>query len=164
MKRAITILSIALGIVGTSIAAPPPKDLVQKLTETIRKYCPEAKIEVTEHAFVAKHGTMMFTLHSKSKTGEVYARTFQSEGPNFKGFILSVSLHEGKYGGAAMVPQILQGPYFPTFIDTPSTDDGKNHYQVHFSYGVRLDPELQKAIFEAIPRTRFQPVAPPDKK
>jgi len=156
MKRAIITIVAILAVVSAGAGAPPPDALVQTLTNTIRKHCPEAKIEVTEHAFVAKYGTMMFTLHSVSKTGEVSPQTYQQEGPNFKGFILGIALQDGKYEGAAMVPQTLQGPYFPTFIDAPATDDGKKHYQVHFSYGSRLDPGLKKAIFEAIPKTRFQ--------
>ena len=156
MKRAIIIITAILVMISSGEGAPPPDALVQRLTDTIRKYCPEAKIEATEYAFIAKYGTMMFTLHSVSKTGEVSPQTYQREGPNVKGFILGIALQDGKYEGAAMVPQTLQGPYFPTFIDAPATDDGKKHYQVHFSYGSRLDPGLKKAIFEAIPKTRFQ--------
>jgi hypothetical protein len=146
----------------TVFAGPPPDEVVQKLTETIRKHCPEAKIEVTEKGFVAKSGTMMFTLHSKSKTGEVYPETYQQEGPNFKGFILRIEVLDGKYEGAAVIPQTLQGPYFPTFIDAPSVEKEKQHYEVRFSCGSRLDPDLKKGIFEVIPKTRFQPGAAPN--
>ena len=104
----------------------------------------------------------MFTLHSKSKTGEVYPETYQQEGPNFKGFILRVEVLDGKYEGAAVMPQTLQGPYFPTFIDAPSVEKDKQHYEVRFSYGSRLDPDLKKAIFEVIPKTRSQPGAAPN--
>jgi len=144
-----------LAVVSAAVGAPPPEDMVKALSDTIRKKCPEAKIEVTTGAFVAKHGTMMFTLHSTAKSGEISSQTYQQEGPNFKGFILRVALEDGKYGGAAKVPQTLQDSYFPTFIDTPATDDGKKHYQVHFSYGSRLDPELKNAILEAIPKTQL---------
>jgi len=156
MSRTIPATFTILISAYTAFAAAPPDEMVQKLTDTIRKHCPEAQIEVTEHAFIAKHGTMMFTIHSISKTGEVYPQTHQQEGPNFRGFVLTVALHDGKYEGAADVPQTLQGPYFPTFIDAPSVEGGKKHYQVHFSYGSRLDPELKRAIFEAVPKTKFE--------
>src|SRR5690348_13781988 len=144
MSRTI-LASFALFVsAATLFAAPPPDDMVQELTATIRKHCPEAKIEVTEDEFVARSGTMMFTLHSRSKSGEVYPQTYQQEGPNFKGFILRVALHDGKYEGAAVVPQTLQGPYFPTFIDAPPVEKGHKHYLVHFSYGSRLDADLKK--------------------
>ncbi len=152
-----TILSTIVLLVGAGIlfAGPPPDEMVQKLTKTIHKHCPQAKFEVTGQEFIARVGTMMFTIHGRSKTGEVDARTFQGEGPNFKGFILRVSLHDGKYEGAAVVPQILQGPYFPTFVDAPSVTKGKKHYEIRFSYGSRLDPGLKKAIFEVLPKTSF---------
>jgi hypothetical protein len=145
----------------TLVAGPPPDEMVQKLTKTIRKHCPQAKIEVTRQAFVARFGTMRFTIHGRSKTGQFDAGTYQQEGPNFKGFILRVALQEGKYAGAAVVPQILQGPYFPTFIDALSVEQDKKHYLIRFSCGSRLDPDLKKAIFEVLRRTGFQPAAAP---
>jgi hypothetical protein len=148
-------IMMVLFIAGGSMAAPPPDDMIKKLTQTIKKLCPESTIEVTKDAFTAKHGTIVYTLHSRSKTGEVYPQTYQQEGPNFKGFMLNVSLQEGQYGGAAAVPQILQGPYFPTFLDAVPVEEGKKHYMVHFSYGSRLDPELMKAIYNVIPKTKL---------
>jgi hypothetical protein len=110
-------------------------------------------IEVTDKEFTAKYGTMMFTLHNRSMSGEIFPKTHQEEGPNFKGFILRVSMEEGAYNGQGAVPQELRGPYYPTFIDGPLTNDGNNHYWIRFSYGSQLDPKLKQAIFEAIPKT-----------
>jgi hypothetical protein len=155
MKKAT--ITICMSLMASAVLADPPEtNLIQKLTSVITNLCPEAEITVDEHAFSAKHDTMVYTIHSRSKTGEVYPTTHQQEGPAFRGFMLRVSLNDGEYGGAACVPQTLHGPYYPTFIDAPSISDGKKHYQVHFSYGGRLDPELKKAILETIPRTRFQ--------
>jgi hypothetical protein len=154
MTRTILVASVFFASTITTRAEPPPDEMVKKLTETIRKHCPEAKIEVTKDEFVAKTGTMMFTIHGRSKTGEIDAKKYQQEGPNFKGFILRVGLHDGKYEGAAVVPQTLEGPYFPTFLDAPSTEKGKKHYEVRFSFGSRLDPHLKKAIFEVIPKVK----------
>lgn len=146
-------------IAESSFGAPPPPEMVRKLTEVIGKHCPDAKIEVTADEFIAKSGTMMFTLHSKSKTGEVYADTYRAEGPNFKGFLLRVAVNPGPYQGAAATPQTLQEPYFSTFFDAPATPAGDGHYVIRFSFGSRLDLEFKKAIFEEIPKTKFQPGA-----
>ena len=54
MKRVMVTIVAVLAIVGSGLGAPPPEALVQRLTNVIRKHCPEAKIEVTEHAFVAR--------------------------------------------------------------------------------------------------------------
>ncbi len=149
---------VVLGLIAdSSLGAPPPPEMVRKLTAAIGKHCPDAKIEVTADGFIAKSGTMMFTLHGKSKTGEIYADTYRAEGPNFKGFLLRVAVNPGLYQGAAATPQTLQEAYFTTFIDAPSTPAGDAHYAVGFSFGSRLDPELKKAIFEVIPKSKFQP-------
>lgn len=157
-------LPIALLVFATTAlngnADQLPEELVKKLRAAIEEHCPDAQIEVTESGFTAKHGTMMFTLHSKSKTGEVYPQTYQEEGPNFKGFLLRVSIQKGPYQGAAVIPQTLQGPYFPTFIDAPATDDGRNYYWVMFSVGSRLDEKTRDALFDAIPKTKLQPGDP----
>ena len=133
----------------------PSEELVKKLSEVILKHCPDAKIEVTKYGFFAKHGTMPFTVHGRSMTGEISRETHEEEGPNFKGFMLRVSLVDGKYFGQVGVPQTITGPYFPTFIDAPATADGKHHHSVGFSYGSQLDPKLKKAIFDAIPKTKL---------
>ncbi len=166
MRRCVITLLAVLAVisVGTCASASddentkvttPSKELVKKLSEAILKHSPDAKIEITKEGFFAKDGTMMFTIHGRSKTGEVSRETGQQEGPNYKGFMLRVSLEEGTYSGAAAIPQTLQGPYFPTFIDGPATDDGKNYHRISFSYGSRLDPKLKQAILEAIPKTKF---------
>ena len=98
---------------------------------------------------------MMFTVHGRSMTGEVSRETYEEEGPNYKGFLLRVSLHEGVYSGQAAVPQTLQGPYYPTFIDAAATPDGKKYHSVSFSYGSRLEPKLKQAIMDTIPKTKF---------
>lgn len=152
------ILSVAL-LVATGAASSkdaPPDELVKKLTGVIREYCPDASILVTNGLFRATYGTMMFTLHGRQKDGEILTETHQQEGPNFKGFLLGVSVEKGPYGGQAVVPQELHGPYFASFIDGPATEDGKNHYWIVFSYGSRLDPRLKQAIFAALPRRKFQ--------
>lgn len=147
-----------------SRAGDPTDDVIRVLAETLRRQCPEAKIDVTDNGMVAKQGTMMFTLHGRYMTGEIRSQTHQEEGPNFKGFLLKISLHEGDYDGQAVVPQTLHGPYFPIFIDAPMTADGKRHYWVSFSYGSRLDEELKKAILGAIPRTKFESADQGDKE
>jgi hypothetical protein len=159
MHKTILATIAVLVAVNAGVAEAPPDELVRKLTETIHKHCPDAKIEVTKEGFLAKFGTMMFTLHGRSKSGEVSRDTYSQEGPNFKGFILRVAVHEGKYQGAAVVPQTLQEPYFATFIDAPAVEKENKHYVIGFSYGSRIDPDLKNAIFEAIPTTRFEPRA-----
>jgi len=161
MRKVALVFVVYCVVADLAHGAPPPPEMVRSMTEAIVKHRPDAKIEVTDDGFVAKAGTMMFTLHNKSKSGEVYADTYRAEGPNFKGFLLRVAVNPGLYQGAAATPQTLQEAYFTTFIDAPATPAGDAHYAVGFSFGSRLDPELKKAIFEVIPKTKFQEGAVP---
>jgi hypothetical protein len=156
IQRKSLLLLVAVCLVSSAAFAAPAKqtELADRITNIVREYFPEAQIAQDNGVFHASHGTMMFTVHPRSKTGEVYEKTQQVEGPNFKGFILSLSLQEGTYQGAAVVPATLGKPYWATYIDRPLTADGKSHHVINFSYGSRLDAEFKKAIFEALPRTQ----------
>lgn len=134
----------------------PSKELVEKLTAVIRKQCPDAEFKLEDNSFIAKHQTMTYTLHSHAKTGEVSEKTYQKEGPNYKGFLLTVTWQHGAPVTQAETPQTLEGPYFPTFIDDPATEDGQNHYWVALSYGKRIDKKLKSEILEALPKARFK--------
>jgi hypothetical protein len=155
MKTLIMVVALVSAIASVGRPEPPPDELVNRLTAVIRKECPDAEFEVADNTFTAKHGTMMFTLHNKSMTGAISSRTHQKEGPNYKGFILKVTLEQGRRVNQVVTSQTLRGPYFPTYIDDPPTPDGKNQYWVTFSYGSRLDKKLKTAIEEAISRTNF---------
>ena len=133
---------------------PPSEEMVKKMSEAILKHCPDAKIEVTKEEFIAKHGTMQFTVHRHNLDGEIRRETYQEEGPNHKGFMLQVSLNDGEYNGMAAVPQTIRGPYFPTLLVAPTTADGKHHYWVMFAYGRNLDPKLKQVILGVIPKTK----------
>jgi hypothetical protein len=136
-------------------AALPPDELVKKITAAIHEHCPDAATQLTNGLYVAKNGTILFTLHRHQMTGEILAEKYQQEGPNFKGFVLTIGIEPGRYSGQAAVPQELHGPYFPTFITAPPAEDGTNHYWITFSYGSGLDPELKKAIFGALPKANL---------
>ena len=155
------ILPIPLAMIVTCLALPvavaaPGADhplLPDRLLPLVRKHFPDAQVTRDDGGLTAKHGTMLFTVHRELMTGEILEKTHQVEGPNFRGFLLTVSRRNGKYDGQAIVPQTLREPYWRTFIDAPATEDGKGHYVVHFSYGSRLDPEFTKALFEVLPKS-----------
>ena len=136
------------------LAGELPKKLMDSLTGVIKSQCPEASIEIKDGVFFAKFETMMFTIHGSSKTGKISEKTYQQEGPNYKGFLLRVSLEEGgPFQGQAVVPQTVHQVYWETYIDRPPAKDGSGYYNVSFSYGSRIDKDLKQLIFSTIPRT-----------
>jgi hypothetical protein len=136
-------------------------ELADRISKLVRERYPDAHIVGDNGKFSAKHGTMIFTVHRHWKTGEILGKTDQVEGPNYRGFILSVSVAGGKYEGQALVPQTLRRPYWETCIDRPSTEDGKGHYVINFSYGSRLNGDFKKAIFKSFPKSRIPTKQPP---
>ncbi len=154
-----SLIFVAIAFLMSSMkgwSAPISDLLTKKLTVAIREHCPEAQIEVTEKTFTAKFETMMFTIHNRNKGGVFSSSTSQEEGPNYKGFILTVSRANGEYWGATATPQTIKGPYFSTYVDAPQTEDSKDYYWVQFSYGSGVDEKLKAAILEALPKIRSE--------
>lgn len=152
IKTALVLAALIILPILECGAGELPKELVDKVTAIVRKHYPEAKINLTNQIFQASHGTMVFTVHGHEMTGEVQRTPHQEEGPNLKGFLLRISVAEGRYQGQAGVPQTLPGPYYPTYIDAPPMDGGKSHYRISFSYGSRVDDGFKKAVFESLPQ------------
>lgn len=161
VEQAMRTFIIGMGLLvmtaTVGLSEPPSGELTRKLTAVVREHCPDATIQVTNGLFEAKYGTMVFNLHRSDKTGEFFPKTYPKEGPNVRGFVLTVCVENGPYHGQAFGAQEGRGPYFPTFIAFPATEDGKNHYWITFSYGSRLDPKLKQAVFAALGYDKFQP-------
>lgn len=143
------LLSSSAFAANTSIA-----DLDRLLTPIIRKYFPDATIQVSATEYVAKHGTMNFTVHERSMTGEVSPTTHVTEGPNYKGFMLRIGLHDGPYRDQAVVPQNLNELYWTTFLDAAPIPGFSGHLMTEFSFGNRLNEDFKKAVFNALPKSR----------
>ena len=158
--------TVIFSFLGMSVVMATPVENLNfndRVIKIVRKYFPKAEITSDNDKFDAKHGTMIFTVHTRWKTGEVGNKTNQVEGPNYLGFILSVSIQDNKYKGSADVPQTLRRPYWHTYIDRFACNDGKNHYVINFSYGSRLDKEFVKSIFEALTTLKSEQVEAPQK-
>lgn len=158
MKPMITAFLGVACLVACSAAPAAPVGqtaLADQLGKLVRKHFPDAVVAQDNGKFTAKHGTMVFTIHRHWKTGKILKETDQVEGPNYEGFMISISVQDGKYEGAAMVPQTLNRRYWQEYIDRPPTEDGKGHYVINFSFGSRLNREFMKTVFEALPQSRM---------
>ena len=163
MKASRVLSLLALAATAALAALPADDGVVRKVAETIRTRCPGARVESTDRGLIARYRTMTFTIHPGNHTGEFGEQTRREEGPNFRGFLLRVERMEGDpRAWELVVPQMVDGPYYPTFFDRPPTADGKGFYAISFSWGRGVDPELKAAIVAALPRTRWpeRPAAP----
>ena len=151
----LTVIGLSL-FTTTAVGAPAGYvTLFERVSKVVQRYYSDAEIAQDDGKLTAKHGTMVFTVHRHWKTGEIRKETDEVEGPNFRGFVLRISVRDGKYEGQAMVPQTLREPYWQTYIDRPPTEDGKGYYVIDFSYGSRLSRAFMSDLFEILPRTRM---------
>jgi len=153
MKKILSLALAATSVVGIAKGEPTTLEQHQeKLAKVVKAHFPDATISTKAGVMSAKHGTMIFTVHGHNKTGRIDEKTYQREGPNYMGFIVSLSAREGAYAGAAAVPQTFDQRYWDQYFDCPETEDGKGHYVFRFSYGSRLDKKFKEAVFKAMPK------------
>lgn len=134
----------------TAAARAEPYSALQQI---VLEHFPGARVESSDGKLRASHETMTYTLHRSLKTGEVLAPTFRQEGPRQGGFILEVESVESRYEGAALVPQILQGPYWATFIDAVPIAGRDAHHRIRFAYR-GIAEVFRKEIHAAMPSSR----------
>ena len=155
-KRIALICALCLvNLFATQAAFAKQPELADKIRKLVKKHFPDAVVFQDKRKLTAKHGTMVFTIHRHWKTGKIRKETDQVEGPNYQGFVISISVQDGRYEGQAMVPQVLNQRYWQTYIDRPPTENGNGHYVINFSYGSRLDKDFMRAVFEALPKSRI---------
>jgi hypothetical protein len=64
--------------------------------------------------------------------------------------MVHVTVGDGRYAGAAEIPQDLRGPYWTTFVNAYPIAKGKQHLHVSISYGSRTDQKVIKQIKEML--------------
>jgi len=116
-----------------------------KLQSVIRQFDTNAVVTVENGAYVYRHHTQTFKIHTIYKTGVISETVHDEEGPNVDGMLLKFSLQDGPYRGAAEIPQDLRRSYWTTFINAYPVTTGKNLW-IEMSYGSRADKKLMEAI------------------
>jgi hypothetical protein len=151
--------TIAVGLLAVAAIAlltANADEYQSKLQSAIRQFDTKAVVVMEDGAYVYRHHTQTFKIHTILKTGEVSEKAHDEEGPNVDGILLDVTLQDGPYQGAAVIPQDLKGPYWTTFINAYQVADGR-YLWLRLSYGSRADKKLMDAI-----KTCFGPILPPE--
>jgi len=146
MKIHYTILIIILSL-GHTLSAesndvknaqdPRLKNIYSEVRSLIRRHYPEA----TSHFLGAKihfeSNTRVFLIHVPLKTGE-WQDPLEERGPKKGGILGEIELRNGKYGGAAVVPQTFDRRYYEVMLMAPYSEAHDCHLYVHL-YVPRLD-------------------------
>ena len=92
--------------------------MLQRVESVVRKYYPEATIQISKNEIKFEYLTREFVVHNALKTGERQAPSV-TRGPSKGGILGSVTFRPGKWLGAAVVPQTFNKRYFSIYLMAP---------------------------------------------
>jgi hypothetical protein len=108
-------------------------DLLSDLRPVFQRYYPEAKSQLRGDLLEFEHDTRVFLIHVPLKTGE-WQEAREIRGPNPGGILCTIELRDGRYNGAAVLPQTFNNRYFDTAVMAVASPDQSRHLYVHLSY------------------------------
>lgn len=116
-------------------------EIFNRLQSLVTEYYPEATCEKKVGSICFKFNTRMFMIHHPLKTGE-WQEARAQEGPNRGGILCNVGRAEGRYAGAAMVPQTFDCHYFKRLLMAPYCKRSNSHLIAFLDF-----PDNAKAEF-----------------
>lgn len=159
-RRAIS-LCVAACLVGVMAAGrveaaeeatQPPSVLsaiASRLDPVLHRYYPGAKAQIKSDRVMFEHDTRVFLVHVPLKTGE-WQEAREVKGPNRQGIFCTIQLRDGRYNGAAVLPQTFNQRYFETTVAQAPSPDGSRYLYIHLSYPGDVRPGFQKEFWEVV--------------
>jgi len=136
---------VSLLLVSTAIATPATpgdsalKEVSAGLSRIAEDLKPEATVVGSNGTVVLSYKTRKFMVHGTYRDGRRVEKAHEALGPQVDGLIVRVKLQDGRYDGAAVVPQGLRKPYWTTYINAYPVAQGKQYLWVNISFGSRTD-------------------------
>jgi hypothetical protein len=150
MKR-IAIIAIFL-MVAVAVKAEDTSlsQVAERLSKIAEQMKPVALVVQNGRNVTLSNNTRTFMVHSSDKLGRRSDKAHKETGPRYDGLMVHVTVGDGRYAGAAELPQDLRGPYWTTFVNAYPIAKGKQHLHVSISYGSRTDQKVIKQIKEML--------------
>ncbi len=133
--------SIAVGVGADTQNMSPANMLPQlytRLIPTFERYYPNIRSQLAPRSIEFEHDTRIFLIHMPLRTGE-WQDAREVKGPNLRGILCHIELIDGRYQGAAMLPQTFDYRYFKTLAMAVASPNGLAYLYVHLSYPERVD-------------------------
>jgi hypothetical protein len=148
------IILAALGTIRGAEAkatAPSPtlSDLLSDLRPVFQRYYPNVTSQLRGDLLEFEHDTRVFLIHARLKTGE-WQEARETRGPNPGGIVCTIELREGRYNGAAVLPQTFNNRYFDTLVMALASPDQSRHLYVHLSYPDTVKKEFLGEFHEVL--------------
>jgi hypothetical protein len=123
--------------------------LYSRLRPMFQRHYPEVKSHQEGASIEFAHDTRTFLIHARLKTGE-WQEAREVTGPNRHGLLCSIELRQGRYDGAAVLPQTFDQRYFQTLVMEVPSPDAESYFYVHLSYPDEVSPGFLKEFQETV--------------
>jgi hypothetical protein len=140
-------LLIALSSLATTADVASPSgghsigQVYSELESLFRKYYSHATVRRSSRALHIEYATRHFMVHEPLKSGE-WQDAREVLGPDRGGIVCDIEEREGKYLGAAVVPQTFDKRYFALFVAAPESKSRGEHLYVHLLYPPDARPDF----------------------
>jgi hypothetical protein len=134
---------------STNAANPALKRFYGELRTLFRRHYPKMTSHLLKEKMHFEQETRIFIVHEPTKTGE-WQDPWETRGPKPGGILCDVTLQEGRYQGAAVVPQTFDKRYFKVLLMAPYSAEHDCHLLVHLSYPGNVSGEFLKEFTEFV--------------
>lgn len=125
---------LLFGLPGGAAEPPRLERFWDRVEALVKEHYPSATVSRTARTLTVSHETRTFMVHLPLKTGE-WQEASPMDGPKRRGGILgTIELAEGRWGGAAVVPQSFDRAYFTEYLTAPYSQRCECHLVAHLYY------------------------------
>ncbi|MHC4696703.1 MAG: hypothetical protein ACYTFA_08180 [Planctomycetota bacterium] len=149
---------LGLAFLSTTVGAqnaetlqdPRLKQIYSSVRRIVGRHYPEATSHLLKNKIHFEFNTRLFIVHVPLKTGE-WQDPWEERGPKKGGVLGTIELRDGRYTGAACVPQTFDRRYYSIMLMAPYSKQHDCHLYVHL-YVPRHEskPEFIKELTELV--------------
>ena len=107
----------------------------------VRRHYPQATSHVLGNKIHFEYDTRLFIVHEPLKNGR-WQDPWEQRGPKKDGILGQIEFRRGRYGGAALAPQVFEKPYFRILLLAPYSEECDCHLYTHLTYPTTTDPKF----------------------
>lgn len=115
------------------LQTPALKPFYLEMRGIFRRYYPKATSHLLKDTIHFEDETRLFIVHEGLKTGE-WQDPWEERGPKSGGILCDITLQQGRYHGAAGVPQTFDKRYFKVLLLAPYSSQEDVHLAVRLAY------------------------------
>ena len=142
-------LTTSLSSVGRAQQDSRLKRFYSELRTLFLRHYPQVTSDLLGEKIHFEHNTRVFIVHEPRKTGE-WQDPWEARGPKPGGILCEIKLRDGKYEGAAGVPQMFDKRYFKLLLMAPYSPKHNTHLYIHLSYPGNVSGDFLKQFTELV--------------